>query len=191
METKQIYTEKDCAETGLNCTIKGKVVVLRHDLLPDNDKNQLYFCLPGNGAGANPEGSNLFLASLRTGEFSLKNRNDVLGVLKPEMLPEQAKLQLSQIRPVGALDLKAHEPEFSGYSFLPDGRYAAGVWLCSGQEVMDYVEMQKPYQYRIMICDMDDFCVMEISEGKLIYPSQEELEAFRGPEGGDGGIKMT
>lgn len=185
MERKTLYTEKDCSATGLGCSIQGKVVVIGQE----NPERQLYFCLCGNGAGANPSGSAVFLVSLRTGEFALKNRNEVMGILKPELLPDSAKLQLSQIRPVGALDLKNHEPKYSGYSFLPDGRYASGVWLCTEQEALDYVEMQKPYQHRIMLCDRDDFCVLEMENGRLLHPSGEEMEALQNPE--NGGLTMT
>ena len=85
--------------------------------------------------------------------------------------------------------LKNHEPKYSGYSFLRDGRYASGVWLCTEQEALDYVEMQKPYQHRIMLCDRNDFCVLEMENGRLLHPSQEEMEAFRNPQ--NGGITMT
>ena len=61
---------------------------------------------------------------------------------------KRERLQLSQIRPFGALDLHGHSPEYSGYSFLPDGRYASGVWLVNPEEVWSYVMMQKDYQYR-------------------------------------------
>lgn len=185
MERNTLYTEKDCLATGLGCSIQGKVVVIGQE----NPERQLYFCLCGNGAGANPSGSAVFLVSLRTGEFALKNRNEVMGILKPELLPDSAKLQLSQIRPVGALDLKNHEPKYSGYSFLPDGRYASGVWLCTEQEALSYVEMQKPYQHRIMLCDRDDFCVLEMENGRLLHPSGEEMEALQNPE--NGGLTMT
>lgn len=185
MERNALYTAQDCSATGLGCSIQGKVVVLSHD----SPERQMYFCLCGNGTGANPSGSAVFLVSLRTGEFALKNRSEVIGILKPELLPDSAKLQLSQIRPVGALDLKNHEPKYSGYSFLPDGRYASGVWLCTEQEALDYVEMQKPYQHRIMLCDRDDFCVLEMESGRLLHPSGEEMEAFRNSQ--NGGITMT
>lgn len=185
MERNTLYTAKDCSATGLNGSIQGKVVVLSHD----SPERQLYFCLCGNGAGANPSGSAVFLVSLCTGEFALKNRSEVIGILKPELLPDSAKLQLSQIRPVGALDLKNHEPKYSGYSFLPDGRYASGVWLCTEQEALNYVEMQKPYQHRIMLCDRDDFCVLEMKNGRLLHPSGEEMEALHNPQ--NGGLTMT
>ena len=184
MERRLTYTAADCSATGLSCGIQGKVVVISHD----SQERQLYFCLCGNGAGINPSGSAVFLVSLRTGEFALKNRSEVIGILNPELLPDSAKLQLSQIRPVGALDLKNHEPKYSGYSFLPDGRYASGV--CTEQEALDYVEMQKPYQHRIMLCDRDDFCVLELQDDKLIHPTEKEMEAFQ-QNSQDGGMTMT
>jgi len=178
LDKKVEYTSQDCVETDISCSINGKVIVLKHETLPVKEQNQLYFCLCGNGAGANPKGFVLFLTSLNTGEFSLKRRDEVVGILKPEFLPDKAKLMLSQIRPVGALDIKSHEPQYSGYCFLPDGRYTCGVWLCSLKEVQDYIEMQKDYQHKIMICDRDDFCVFEMVEGKIIYPTQEILDAY-------------
>ena len=176
MEEKTLYTKTDCTETGYGCSIQGKVVVLDQKLQSPDRRNQLFYCTGGNGAGSNPIGRSVFMVSLSDGEFSRWNRSDVIGILKPELLPDAAKLHLSQLRPAGALDLKHHTPTYSGYSFLPDGRHAAGVWLCTEQEVLDYVEMQKPYQHRIMICDRNDFCVLEMQEQVLLYPTSAELE---------------
>ena len=179
MEPKLLYTAADCIETGYDCSLQGKVIVLSRQALRSDYRNQLFFCSGGNGANPNPIGRSVFLTSLSDGENYRFFRSDVLGVLKPELLPESAKLHLSQIRPADALPLERNEPKYSGYSFLPDGRDAAGVWLCSEQEVMDYIEMQKPYQHRIMICDRNDFCVLELREGQLLYPGEEAMEAFR------------
>ena len=186
----RIFTHEDCDQTGFGFSLKNKVVVLPQSVLPEDHPGQLFFCTVGNGANPNPIGRSVFLVSLSTGEQCRFLRGDVMGTLKPELLPDEAKLQLSQIRPSGALDLSSHAPQYSGYSFLPDGRYAAGVWLCSPQEVMGYMEMQKPYQYRVLICDRDDFAVMEVVKGELVYPSQEELEAFRQGQK-NGGMTMT
>ena len=183
------FTHKDCGQTGYGFPLKNKVVVLPQSVLPEDHPGQLFYCIGGNGANPNPIGRSVFLFSLSTGEQCRFWRSDVVGTLKPELLPDDAKLQLSQIRPSGALDISSHEPLYSGYSFLPDGRYAAGVWLCSPEEVRDYVEMQKPYQHRVLICDRDDFAVMEVIKGQIIFPSQEEIEAFR-QEQNSGGMEM-
>lgn len=113
----------------------------------------------------------------------------MVGVLRPELLGEKERLQLSQIRPFGALDLHGHSPEYSGYSFLPDGRYASGVWLANPEEVWSYVMMQKDYQYRILICDKDDFAVLEMLEGRMIFPDVQSLEQFQQAQK-DGGMEM-
>lgn len=175
----QVFHCEDCSQTGYGIDLKNKVVVLNQNALSKDRSGQLFFCTGGNGANPAPIGRTVFLISLSNGEACRCERRDVVGTLKPELLPEEAKLQLSQIRPIGAADLRTREPEYSGYSFLEDGRYAAGIWLCSPQEVMDYVEMQKPYQHRVLICDRDDFAVMEVLKGQVIFPTQKELETFR------------
>jgi len=106
-------------------------------------------------------------------------------------MTDTARIHLSQIRPAGALDLKHHEPKYSGYSFLSDGRHAAGVWLCTEQEVMDYVEIQKPYQHEIMICDRNDSCVLRMKDQKLLYPKPEDVEVFATEQKLSGGMEMT
>ena len=86
--------------------------------------------------------------------------------------------------------MKDHEPQYSGYCFLPDGHYTTGVWLCSAQEVKDYIDMQKDYQHKVMVCDREDFCVFEMVDGKLIYPTQEALEAHRREQEQRGGMEL-
>ena len=184
------FTHEDCDQTGYGFSLKNKVVVLPRSVLPDDHPGQLFFCTGGNGANPNPIGRSVFLVSLSTGEPCRFFRSDVMGTLKPELLPEDEKLQLSQIRPGGAADLKTPEPQYSGYSFLQDGRYAAGVWLCSPEEVRDYVEMQKPYQHRVLICDRNDFSVMEIINGQMVFPTQEDIEAYRQGQQKGGGMEM-
>ena len=194
MSEKELFTQEDCLQTGYDMSIDGKVIVLYPSSLPEklrNAKYQMYFCTGGNGSNPNPIGRSVFTVSLAEGEKIRWNRSDVIGILKPELLPEYARLQLSQVRPNGALDLMGNEPQFSGYCYLPNGRYTSGVWLCSPKEMKDYIEMQKDYQHRIMICDRDDFCVFEMVEGKVIYPTQEILEAHRdGQEPGGMELKL-
>ena len=191
MSDSRIYADRDCVETGSGCSLKGKVIVLKESAQEAGFGRQLYYCTGGKGANANALGKSVFLVNLKNGEFERCIRDHVLGVLKPELLPDEEKLQLSQIRPLGALPLENHEPQYSGYSFLEDGRYAAGVWLCNEKEAMEYVEMQKLYQHRIMLCDRNDFCVWEVRDGRQVYPTQEALDQMRqGLEGSPGPIQM-
>ena len=184
MEAKERYSLQDCLETSGNSNVGGKVTVLKADALPPNYNNQLFYCTHENNQA-------VFMISLVSGEKSRWNKETVLGVLKPELLSDTAKLHLSQIRPSNALSLENNEPKYSGYSFLHDGRYTSCIWLCSPQEVTDYIEMQKPYQHRILICDRDDFAVFEMIDGKLIFPSEAELNDFnQKPSEQSGGMEM-
>ena len=179
MSDDRIFTDRDCVEIGSGCSLKGKVVVLKESALEAGFVRPLYYCTGGNGANANALGKPVFLVNLKNGEFERCARDHVLGVLKPELLPDEEKLQLSQIRPLDALPLEKHEPQYSGYSFLEDGRYAAGVWLCNEKEAMEYVEMQKLYQHRIMLCDRNDFCVWEVRDGRQVHPNKEKYEGIQ------------
>lgn len=180
------FTREDCLVCGKETLLRNKVVVLKEEALPPGHPDQLFVCIGGDTSDHLLE-----FSSLSTGKIHHAPCSAVLGLLKPELLPEEAKLQLSQIRPDQFCELETAEAEYSGYCFLEDGRYAAGVWLASPQEVKSYVEMQKEYQYRVLICDRDDFAVMEIVEGQLIFPDQETLEAFRKAQSQEGEIQMT
>ena len=56
MEPKMLYTAADCIETGYGCSLQGKVIVLSRQALPDDCRNQLFFCSGGNGANPNQIG---------------------------------------------------------------------------------------------------------------------------------------
>lgn len=193
MEENMLFTPLDCQQIGYDFSIAGKVVILYASSLPENDRNaenQLYFCTGGFGSKPNPSGRAVFAVSLENGEQTRWNRSDIMGIAKPEILTDHARLQLSQIRPAGALDLKNHQPQYSGYCFLPDGRYTSGVWLCSQKEMQEFIEMQMDYQHRIMICDRNDFCIFEMQEGKLLYPTQEMLDAHQKEQEQNGGMEF-
>ncbi len=36
--------------------------------------------------------------------------------------------------------------------------------------------MQRDYQHRVLICDRDDFTVLEIVEGKRVFPDEQILQ---------------
>jgi len=179
MGNKRIYSEQDCEAVGTEFSIRNNVVVVRRDVQVEGMSGQLAFCLGGKGAEPNTSVEHALLVDLITGEHYSLPRADVIGVLYPELLPEEEKMQLSQIRPMGAIPLNGENGMYSGYSFLEDGRYAAGVWLCSESEAMEYVKTQMRYQYRVMLCDRDDFCVLEIVDRHLVYPNKETLGQVR------------
>ena len=56
---------------------------------------------------------------------------------------------------------------------------------------MDYIKLQKMYQHRVLICDRDDFAVMEIVEGKLVFPDEQTLQEFCQERRADGGMAMA
>ena len=171
MQERRIYSFQDCAETGYDCCLKDKVVIL-DNAFADAEPGQLYFCLCGNGAGSNPKGSALFLISLQTGQFQLKSRREVLGVLKRELLPDAARERLALIRPVGARNVSLHTPKYSSCCYQKDGRPFPGASLCTEQEVIDYIRMQAPYQHRVAVFDRHSGCVLEMFKGTFLPPMQ-------------------
>ena len=80
-------------------------------------------------------------------------------------------------------------PRIFWIQFSAGWSYASGVWLANPEEVWSYVMMQKDYQYRILICDRDDFAVLEMLEGRMIFPDVQSLEQFQQAQK-DGGMEM-
>ena len=174
----QEFTEKDCMQTEKEISIQNRVVVLpskgitralhralfsvrisRKQKIPDIPLPIWFLYLLGRHGTAG------------TGMWLVCCYQNCWGKRNDSSSPRSVHL--------GALDLHGHSPEYSGYSFLPDGRYASGVWLANPEEVWSYVMMQKDYQYRILICDRDDFAVLEMLEGRMIFPDVQSLEQFQ------------
>lgn len=190
-EERISYGAANCSETGYDMSLDNNVIVISSHVLPDDHPDQLFFCTGGFGANPNPSGRAVFAVSLSTGEHCRWNRSDIIGTLKPELLPDSAKLYLSQIRPDGNPASKSSE--FFGYSFLPDGHYSSGIPLKDVKEAVDYAHMQMPYQHRILVCDRNDHAVIEITEGRLEHPSWEQMERLMRGETPEqmGGMTMT
>ena len=119
----QEFTEKDCMQTEKEASIQNRVVVLPSKVLPEHYTGQLFFCTNIQKT-ENPRHSIAHLVSLSTGEAWHCWNRDVVGVLRPELLGETQRLQLSQIRPFGALDLHGHFPRIFWIQF------SAGWTLC-------------------------------------------------------------
>ena len=100
----QEFTEKDCMQTEKEASIQNRVVVLPSKVLPEHYTGQLFFCTNIQKT-ENPRHSIAHLVSLSTGEAWHCWNRDVVGVLRPELLGEKERLQLSQIRPFGAQNI--------------------------------------------------------------------------------------
>ena len=188
MDEKTIYGPEDCLTNEDDVFFSGRVVVFKPEALPGERRGirQLFFCT--QGADGVPDAADwpVFAVSLTNGECVRHKRGELLGLLKPELLPDRARLQLSQIRPLDSEVPKA--PEFFGYCFLPDGRYTSCVPLADEMEVWEYIDIQRMYQHRLMVCDSEDCCVLEITGGKLVFPTPEMLEKPTPPEQPEPGV---
>lgn len=191
MDEKTLYGMEDCLLSEKDISLTGKVIVLKSDAITNEQSGirQLLFCTKEAGGALSPADRSVSAVSLANGELVREKRGEILGLLKPELLPDSARLQLSQIRPHKSESQK--NPEFFGYCFLSDGRYAAGVPLADEMELQEYVEIQRAYQHRLMICDGGDCCVLEMLEGRLVFPTPEMLEKLQAPETpASGGMEM-
>lgn len=90
-----------CKPLSEDDTLVGKVVVVRADVLrPEYQTStcQLRLCEGGFGAYPHSRGSACFCKSLLTGEEGRFEREDILGTIEPEKLPEWAKQKLDALR---------------------------------------------------------------------------------------------
>ncbi len=182
---RKLFTIEDCnKDSHYNEVYEGKIIVMRPEALKKQYRNIHYQLWLGNsGFGCDPSltGRAVFATCLLDEEYSEWRRENFLGTIKPEVLPDWARLKLSQIKPPS--DVKKEQmPQYKGYSFLKNGRYIAGIDLYNKMEVMAYVELQKPYQHRIVICDRDDANVLEIMKGKIIHPCSDDIKAYLSKE---------
>ena len=172
---------------------ENRVIVMNPDVLKPqyrNEQGQLW--LGGSGFGCDPSlnGRAVNATCLFDGEHAEWRRENFLGVIDPEALPEWARIKLGSM----SLHRTYSTYEYVGYSFLPDGMHGPGVHLRDVKSVAEYVELQSIYQHRVMICDAMDCCVLEIQERTLIFPSSDEargLSNFLESLEDNGGIKMT
>ena len=151
-----IYDKLHCINAD-HVSIKRKVVLLRKHAFSDRE-SRIFYCLGGMGANIQYSDGTIRLVDLMNAEVVVGKRQDVIGIVRPEELTDQARLQISQITPCyGCRD--GREAAYRGVVFLPDGRFTDAVYLDNWRAVMAYVGLQKEYQYRIEIYDRQDQCV--------------------------------
>lgn len=117
---------------------------------PENRKSQTFHCPSG------------FL--IYWGGMALLEQRDVVGVLRPELLGEKERLQLSQNPSIWGAGFMDIPQNILDTVFCRMDAMRQGIMLANPEEVWSYVMMQKDYQYRILICDRDDFAVLEMLE---------------------------
>ncbi len=79
--------------------LEGKVIVIRGDVLRPEFRHasrQLLLCTGGNGAQPMARGRTCFCSYLYNGRQTSFYRSDVLGVIRPDALPEWAKAGLEK-----------------------------------------------------------------------------------------------
>ena len=94
-------TETDCTPITADDYIKGKLIVIKQDSLRQEYRmatHQLNICTGGFGSHARSRGSACFCVDLYSGQHSRFEREDVLGIISEEQLPQWAKLGLDRYR---------------------------------------------------------------------------------------------
>ena len=107
-------TAEDCEQVSYQEDIRGKVVVIRPEVLRREYRRatrQLKLCMGGFGASPHSRGSACYCVDLYTGKESRYERMDVLGTIQPEDLPGWAKHGLTAIQQEQAKKKTAKERE--------------------------------------------------------------------------------
>ena len=92
-EQLHLFSAQHCDSVFDFETVAGQVLVLKPEMLTDEYKNpetQLFLASHGNGCRPDAIGRSIFGEFLIDGEKDRYWRQDFLGVLKPELLPEWA-----------------------------------------------------------------------------------------------------
>ena len=94
-------TEADCTLITADDYIKGNLIVIKQDSLRQEYRmstHQLKICTGGFGSHPHSRGSACFCVDLYSGQHSRFEREDVLGTISEEQLPQWAKLGLDRYR---------------------------------------------------------------------------------------------
>ena len=159
----QEFTEKDCMQTEKEISIRTGWWFFPSKVLPEHYTGQLFFCTNIQKT-ENPRHSIAHLVSLSTGEawHSLEQGCGWCAATR-NCWGKGTALALPDPSIWGHLDLHGHSPEYSGYSFLPDGRYASGYGSKS-RGSMELCNDAEGLPVSVLICDRDDFAVLEMLE---------------------------
>ena len=94
-----MFDQKQCEPDSSELDYTGKVLVLSPNTLKEeywSPENQLWLAQSGFGCSPTARGRSILCVCLGDGEQTRWNRNDFIGVLKDEYLPDWAKESLKQ-----------------------------------------------------------------------------------------------
>lgn len=109
-----LFTIEQCTPNDYRESIEGKVVILRPERLRPEYRtlnNQLVLVTGGFGASASARGRAVYIINLYSGQEARWNREDILGIVKPNCLPRWAREKLNHIQVRLQAEKKKHEPE--------------------------------------------------------------------------------
>lgn len=89
----------DCIPLSGKDDLNQKIVVIRADVLRREYRratNQVALCVGGFGASPNSRGTACYCVKLYSGETARYERQDILGILKEDRMPEWAKQGLRE-----------------------------------------------------------------------------------------------
>lgn len=107
------FSAEHCIPNNYGRSIENKVVVIQPESLRPEYRTadkQLVLVTGGFGSHANSRGRAVYAINLYSGKESRWNREDILGIVKPENMPDWAKERLRQIQ-TRQQARKRHEPE--------------------------------------------------------------------------------
>lgn len=88
------FTAADCLPDGNKQDFSGQILVIKADVLDPEyrvKEEQLMYAVSGNGCAPDARGTKVFGRDCATGEKFYMRRQDIAGVLKPELVPVWAK----------------------------------------------------------------------------------------------------
>lgn len=170
---------KETEYEHLTNNIKNKVLVIQAEDKNQNREQIIAVCAEKFFEAQSEKIPVYDIRDVRTGYVKECLREDIIGTIKPECLSKKDRLLLSKIKPV--IENYKESLGFSAYCYLKDGRYCGPAYIHTMNELKAYVNLQMDYQYRVVICDRDDYIVLEMEDRsikfpKLILPHRNEVE---------------
>lgn len=110
-----LFGTEHCYPHDYGESIENMVVAVKPDVFSPEYRrgdNQLVLAVNGNGARANPRGNAVYCYHLNDGRHTRFERFEVLGVVRPECMPDWAKESLLRVQ--AEMEKVTGEKEYAG-----------------------------------------------------------------------------